>query len=148
MSKPFIHSLSSVKKWGGVPEDYTEIHTFMDSSKGAIADNRHRTLTHNAWFLLNILERIKFSNSGPEVNLSFPTIINSDKRVVSIRDIGEQHILEDYGNKFIPSAQDFLENMDFLDWMDNGASEPNSFKKLKKRDGAKGEKKVFYFKKD
>jgi len=44
MAKPFIHAESSVKRWGGKPEDYIEIHNLMDSSKGAIADHRHRAL--------------------------------------------------------------------------------------------------------
>ncbi len=96
MSKPYIHAQSSVRKFGGQPQDYEPIHSFMDCSKGAIADNRHRALTHNSWFLSNILERIKFANSGPETSdHRFPTIINSDGRSVSVRDIGEQHCLED-----------------------------------------------------
>lgn len=65
MSKPYIHAQSSVRKFGGKIEDYEPIHAFMDCSKGAIADNRHRALTHNSWFLSNILERVKFANSGP-----------------------------------------------------------------------------------
>ena len=40
MSKPYIHAQSSVRKFGGQPEDYEPIHAFMDCSKGAIADNR------------------------------------------------------------------------------------------------------------
>ena len=45
--KPIIHAESSARKFGGQPEDYLEIHNFMDSSKSVIADNRHRALTHN-----------------------------------------------------------------------------------------------------
>ena len=106
--KPFIHAKSSAKKFGGKPEDYQEIHDLLDSSKGAIADNRHRALTHNSWFLSNILEKI-FGI----------TIKNSDGKLVSVRDIGEQHILEDFRMKFIPSAQDYLSEIEFKSWMDN-----------------------------
>ena len=106
MSKPYIHSLSSVKKFGGIPEDYLEIHQLMDSSKGAIPDNRHRALTHTSWFLSTILERI-FGI----------TIVNSEGKTVSVRDIGEQHILEDYGGRFIPTAQDFLQEIPYKTWM-------------------------------
>lgn len=131
MSKPIIHAQSSVRKWGGNLNDYEPIHSFMDSSKGSMADNRHRALTHNSWFLSNILERVKFSNSGPETNdHRFPTIINSDGRSVSVRDIGEQHCLEDFGNKFIPSAQDYLAEMEFKPWMQNGIGSPPSFNKI------------------
>jgi hypothetical protein len=58
MSKPWIHAVSSARRWGGKPEDYIEIHNLMDSSKATIADSRHRALTHNAWFIGTILEKI------------------------------------------------------------------------------------------
>ena len=133
MSKPYIHSQSSARKYGGVPEDYMEIHSFMDCSKGAMADNRHRALTHQSFFLSNILERIHFSNSNPMLpDNTFPTITNSDGKVVSVRDIGEQHILEDYAGKFIPSAQDFLCEMEYKPWMQNGKGTPPSFERIEK----------------
>ena len=122
MSKPYLHAVSSAKRFGGTPEDYIEIHNLMDSSKGAIADNRHRALTHTSWFLSTILERV-FG----------VTLKNSDGKVVSVRDIGEQHVLEDFGGKYIPSAQDYLGEMEFKDWMQNGAGHPPSFSKIAKR---------------
>jgi hypothetical protein len=109
--KPWIHAESSAKRWGGKPEDYIEIHNLMDSSKAAIGDNRHRALTHNAWFIGTILERV-FG----------VTITNS-----------EDHVLEDYGMKFIPSAQDFLQEIEFKNWMQNGRGEPPSFAKIAAR---------------
>ena len=113
MSKPYIHAVSSARRFGGVPEDYIEIHNLMDSSKGTIADSRHRALTHTAWFLSVILERI------------FGVVItNSDGRKVSVRDIGEQHILEDFGGRFIPSAQDYLQGIPMETWMLSGKGEP------------------------
>lgn len=66
-------------------------------------------------------------------NGTFPTITNSDNRVVSVRDIGEQHILEDFNMKFIPSAQDFLGEMEFKNWMQNGQEYPPSSEKIQKR---------------
>lgn len=129
MSKPYIHALSSAKAFGGQPEDYIEIHNFLDSSKGTIADNRHRALTHTSWFLITILERIKFQNSNEAPNGIFATITNSDGKRVSVRDVGEQHILEDYHGKFLPTAQDFLENMESKPWMQNGEKGyPNSIR--------------------
>ncbi len=131
MSKPYIHAMSSVRKFGGVPGDYEPIHSFMDSSKAAIADNRHRVLTHTSWFISTILERIKFANSGPETSdHRFPTIINSSGRVVSIRDIGEQHVMEDFAGKFIPTPQDYIAEMEFKKWMQNGIEKPPSFLKI------------------
>ena len=122
MAKPWIHAESSARRFGGKPEDYIEIHNLMDSSKGTIADSRHRALTHNAWFLSVILEKIFGIN-----------ITNSDGRQVSVRDIGEQHILEDYGNRFIPSAQDFLQEIELKDWMISGKGVAPSFAKLDKK---------------
>ena len=110
MAKPLVHAISSSKKYGGKPEDYIEIHDLLDSSKAVIADQRHRALTHNSWFLSVILEKI-FGH----------TITNSDGRAVSVRDIGEQHVLEDFGGRFIPSAQDYLQEMEYQTWMGNGS---------------------------
>lgn len=135
MSKPYIHSVSSAKKYGGVAEDYIEIHSFMDSSKGAVPSNLHRCLTHQSWFLSTILERIKFKNSHESGHGFFPTIINSDGKHISVRDIGEQHILEDFKGKFIPTAQDYLCEMEFKNWMQNGGNVgdyPPSFRRIVK----------------
>jgi hypothetical protein len=119
MSKPWIHAESSARKYGGKPEDYLEIHNFLDNSKGTIADSRHRALTHNSWFLSNVLERV------------FGVIVtNSDGRTVSVRDIGEQHILEDFGGRFIPSAQDYLQQIELQEWMVMGKGAPPSFAKI------------------
>jgi hypothetical protein len=123
MSKPWIHACSSARRYGGVPEDYIEIHNLMDSSKSTIADSRHRALTHTSWFVGFILEKV------------FGTVItNSAGKQVSVRDIGEMHVLEDYGGRFIPSVQDFFENMEYQPWMLKGAgTPPPSFKKLDRR---------------
>lgn len=119
MAKPYIHSVSCVKKWGGIPEDYVDIHDFMDSSKAVFPDNRHRALTHNSWFIF-VAERVFGHN-----------IVNSDGRSVSVRDVCERHILEDFGNKYIPTPQDYLEHMEFQPWMNNGMDgAPSSHKKI------------------
>lgn len=134
MAKPYIHAQSSARRWGGKLEDYLPIHDLLDASKGTIADSRHRALTHNAWFLSVILERIFGHN-----------ITNSDGREVSVRDIGEQHVLEDYGNRFIPSAADFLQEIDLQEWMIKGGGKaPASYQKIdRKRDENVVKKTVF-----
>lgn len=116
MAKPYIHSLSSVRRYGGAPEDYMPIHEFMDSSKSAIPDNRHRALTHTSWFLSTVLERVFGS-----------TFTNSAGRVVSVRDIGEMHIGEDCRG-VIPTAQDYLQEMGFKGWMNNKGVPPSHSK--------------------
>lgn len=108
MAKPLLHAESSARKYGGTADDYIEIHNMLDLSKGALPDNRHRALTHTSWFLSNVLERI------------FGVyIVNSENKKVSVRDIGEQHCLEDFG--FIPTAQDFLEEIEYKPWMSGRA---------------------------
>lgn len=122
MAKPYFHAQSSAKKYGGIWEDYMEIHELMDSSKASFPDNRHRALTHNAWFIGTILPRV-FGETFRR---------KSDNKIVNTRDIGEQHVLEDFKMRFIPTAQDFIQEMDFLPWMQNGMGEaPSSHKKIK-----------------
>jgi len=107
MSKPIIHAKSSVRKWGGIVEDYLPIHNFMDSSKSTFSDNRHRALTHNSWFI---------GPDGPLERAFGAEIINNDGRAIPTRDIGEQHVAEDFGG-YIPTVQDYLGNMAYCDWM-------------------------------
>lgn len=109
--KPHIHSQNSAKEFGGKPEDYIAIHNFLDSSKSGIATKVHRALTHNTWFI---------APDGPLEKAFGVVITNSDGKEVSVRDIGEQHILEDFGGKFIPTVQDWLSNLVIQEWMDNG----------------------------
>jgi hypothetical protein len=129
LPKPWIHAQASAKRYGGKPEDYLPIHNLMDSSKGTIADSRHRALTHNAWFVGTILEQI-FG----------VTLTNSDGKIVSVRDIGEQHVLEDYRMRFIPSAQDFLQEMEVKEWMVAGLGQPptSAQRLLKKKPKSQG----------
>jgi hypothetical protein len=120
MSKPYWHAVSSSKKFGGTPEEYLPIHQFFDSSKGQIADNRHRCLYHNSAIIA----------PGGVLEMIFGVYItNSDGKKVMVRDIGEQHIAEDFGG-YIPSVQDWLENMEMVPWMNNGRGVPSSQRKI------------------
>jgi hypothetical protein len=121
MAKPIFHAESSARRFGGTPELYLPIHDFMDSSKGAIADNRHRALTHNSWFISNVIEKV----FGFYIELP-------NGRKVSTREVAEQHVLEDFGGQYIPTAQDYLQEIEIQPWMNNGMGEkPSSAKKLK-----------------
>ena len=101
--KPYEHALVSVKKWKGKPEDYLEIHDFIDSTKAHHPDMRHRAILHNSWGVY-ITERIFGTN-----------IINSDNIRVSVRDIAERHVIDDMGT--IPTLQDYLQGMPMYDWL-------------------------------
>jgi hypothetical protein len=115
MSKPLIHAKSSARKFGGHWTDYIEIHELMDSSKVITSLPTHRALTHNSYFVGYILTRV------------FGEVFKrkSDGKLISTRDIGEQHIAEDF-NGFIPSASDYLDCMNVPDWMMNGKGAPPS----------------------
>ena len=103
MSKAWVHAQSSAKRWGGTPEDYIAIHERIDSTKSAHAEVTHRCVFHSA-FGIYIIEEI-FGRF----------ITNSDGKQVYVRDIAEQHVLEDLG--FIPSLSDWLTEMPSQPWM-------------------------------
>jgi len=102
------HSISSAKRFGGVPEDYADIHAFLDSSKTAgIGDWRHRALLHNT-FGLGVCERVfGLFHKRP-----------SDGVPVATRTIAAAHVIEDLG--VIPSAADFLRELPLRSWMMRG----------------------------
>lgn len=100
--KPFLHARGSVSRWGGKPEDYMAIHDFIDGSKIAMPDLRHRAQHHHALGCYTV-ERV-FGH----------TLTNSDGRVVSTRDVAEQHVIEDLG--FLPSLEDWLDDLPARTW--------------------------------
>lgn len=95
--KPLIHSKLSISRHGGCIEDYIYIHEFLDSSKSHVADMRHRALLHNSFGCYVAQE--KFGIYLP----------NEDGKDFSVRDICEEHILEDLG--FIPTVEKCLETL-------------------------------------
>jgi len=101
--KPWSHARVSAKKFGGDPHDYLEIHTWFDHTKGHIADVRHRAVLHNAWGIW--LSESVFGTY----------IVNSAGKKVQVRDIGEQHVLDDLGR--IPSLEECLREMPMLVWL-------------------------------
>jgi len=95
---PYAHSILSVRRRGGKIEDYYPIHDFMDSTKELCSDNRHRIL-HTLWGIRRVI-----------VPIFGATLINSDGRTVSVKDLCEQdHVLPDYANRFIPTLEDFAQ---------------------------------------
>ena len=101
--KPLVHARSSARKFGGKPEDYLAIHEKMDSTKAAHASVAHRCVFHSAFGIFLIEE------------LFGQTLTNADGREVFVRDIAEQHVLEDLGR--IPSLSDWLNEMPDKPWM-------------------------------
>ena len=101
--KPMVHARISAKKFGGVPEDYIEIHDFMDCTKMALPDVRHRMVLHNS--VGCYIAEMVFGY----------TIVNSDKKTVHVRDVAEAHVIEDMG--FIPTLEKCFSGMPIENWM-------------------------------
>jgi hypothetical protein len=113
--KPHIHARNSVRKYGGKPEDYMPIHDAIDSSKSAHASMRHRAVLHSS-FGIYLIERIFGA-----------TFTNSDGKIVSVRDVAEDHVIEDLGT--IPSLEKWLDEMPMQAWM-GGPTRKHKFIKI------------------
>jgi len=114
--KPLIHAKVSVKTYGGVLEDYLPIHNFIDSSKAHVPDVRHRALLHSS-FGCYLAEQM------------FGTYItNKDGQQISVRDIAEEHVIQDLG--FIPTVEKYLGNMAIQPWMSGTRKKENKRKRV------------------
>ncbi len=101
--KPLVHAKLSVVKFGGTIDDYIDIHEFLDSSKAHVPDMRHRAILHNSFGAYIAQELFGIYRT------------NSNGKDYQVRDICENHILEDLG--FIPTVQDYLGDMPMYDWL-------------------------------
>lgn len=103
VSNPYYHAISSAKCFGGLPEDYLEIHEWFDRGKISQPDFKHRALSHHAQGIYD------------GAQLFGKTITISTGAQVPTRLIGEQHVQEDLG--FIPSFQDWMDLLFAKRWM-------------------------------
>lgn len=94
----------SVRHFGGDPEDYRELHEFIDSITEKVEGAWG--ITHST-FGLGLAEQYFGYTIGP--------------RGVPTRTIAEKHILAEY--RAIPSAQDWLMAVPIQPWMYNQASQ-------------------------
>ena len=98
MAHPYDHARSSVKKWGGKPEDYIHIHEWFDETKAWYGHSKHRMFRHHSE---GIFECEKIFGA------SFK---NSDGKRIYTRYVGEQHVREDcFG--YIPTAKEWIDNI-------------------------------------
>lgn len=114
--KAFLHARIHAKKYGGVPEDYIDIDSFIDSSKTALPDVRHRAILHSA-FGCFVVEQV-FG----------VTRVNSAGKTYSPREVAEDHILQDLG--FIPTMEQYLGNMTIQPWMSGTRKTPGNAKHI------------------
>lgn len=131
MANPYIHSLSSVKRFGGTVNDYINIHELLDSPKCTMNNNTSRMLTHNIWFCYTIIPKIFGYN-----------ITNSDGKRVDTVDIAMLHVAEDFRMKFIPTVQDYLKHMEVQKWMCNGIKVIESSEAIKAAEDLKEKIKI------
>jgi hypothetical protein len=122
MSAPEEHAILSSRRFGGIPEDYINIHELMDSTRSAHGDERHRLATHNSWFVTTILPKI-FGHS----------ISNSEGFQVLVYDIGRFHVMEDYRGYF-PTLSDFATVLKLEQWMKGEGEGPPSSSGIERED--------------
>ena len=101
--KPYIHAKISAKRWGGVPEDYMDIHNFIDQTKMAMPDIRHRAILHSAFGCFLVEQMFGAVRT------------NTEGKQYSPRDAAEEHIIEDLG--FIPTVERWLTGLPIEGWM-------------------------------
>ncbi|SEA87488.1 DUF6915 family protein [Rubrimonas cliftonensis] len=107
MAHALHHAESSARRFGGDPTAYMPIHEWLDATKIATADRRHRAGRHHAFGVFEA-ERVY----GRAID-------NGAGRMVPVRMIAEQHIREDLGR--IPSLQDWVAEIPLKPWMMGGA---------------------------
>lgn len=104
--KTFLtHAKTTAKMFGGKPEDYFEIHQWLDKTEELIQDFKHQILRHHTQGIFMAEEKFGF------------VIQNSDGKNVAVRTICEIHIKDDLG--FIPTLQEWLNHMSIEKWMGN-----------------------------
>lgn len=103
MAQSQVHAEASARHFGGKPDDYIAIHEWIDRFKSMVGDVTHRQYLHNSagpWMVQDVFGR---------------TITNSDGRQIVVREIAENHIVEDLG--WIPSPADWSACMTCKVWM-------------------------------
>ena len=94
MSHAYYHAASSANAFGGVADDYLEIHEWFDRSRKGTSSILHRMLAHHTSGIADAVEHFG------------STITISTGRKVPVSLIGEQHITEDLG--FVPTLDDYI----------------------------------------
>ena len=97
MSHAYYHATSSANAFGGVAEDYLDIHAWFDRSRAGTSSILHRMLAHHTAGIQDAVAHFG------------KTITISTGRKVPVSLIAEQHITEDLG--FVPTLDDYIQMM-------------------------------------
>ncbi len=103
MAQSWRHAEASARHFGGAPNDYIAIHEWIDQFKSIVGDVTHRQYLHHArgpWMAQEVFGR---------------TVTNADGKKVLVRDIAENHVVEDMG--WIPSPADWSACLTCKVWM-------------------------------
>jgi hypothetical protein len=117
MAHPMHHAERSVARFGGRPEDYQAIHDWFDASKAHMPDLRHRALRHHSEGIFQCEALFGIA------------ITNSDNKRIPVRQIGEQHVMDDLG--WIPSVKDWMQHIEIQPWMTRSPWKPSEEAKAK-----------------
>lgn len=104
--KPLLHAKISAKKFGGKPEDYIDIHDWFDQTKAHLAEAKHRLVLHNSFGIYLCEQQFGeiVEHNGKFIRMPYITI--STGKQVSVRDVAEQHVIDDLGR--IPTLEESL----------------------------------------
>jgi len=111
MATSYVHAQASARHFkAGKPEDYLDIHEWIDRFKRSNADIRHRAFLHNSegpWMAQDVFGPVRSVEKWP---------LGSGEMVeISVREIAESHIIEDLG--WIPSPADWASCLSCKVWM-------------------------------
>jgi len=95
--KPLQHAQISQKTYGGSWQDYIEVHNFLDTSKAACANFKHR-------FLLHHIEGIELG-----AQIFGASLRNSENKIIETRRLLTDHLIEDVGR--IVNVEDWARDL-------------------------------------
>lgn len=98
MAHPWYHAVMAARKYGGTPEDYLAVEQWMDFTKSHVPDCRHRLFLHNSWGIF-VAEQV----------LGVTLRRDSDGKVVPMRPVLEDHVVQDFGR--IPTLARCLDQL-------------------------------------
>jgi hypothetical protein len=103
--KPLLHAKISARRFGGEPDEYIEIHDWFDQTKAHIPDARHRMILHNSFGIYLCEQQFGEIVHGHRM----PYITLRSGKQVSVRDIAEQHVIDDLGS--IPTLSEVFQDV-------------------------------------
>lgn len=111
MAASWIHAQTTARHFkAGAPEDFIDIHEWIDQFKQSNADVRHRAFLHNSqgpWMAQQVFGHVRTVEKWP---LGSGVMVD-----LTVREIAESHIIEDLG--WVPSPADWASCMDCKVWM-------------------------------